>query len=139
MKKKEIKLANINNFKRKRTWRILKEVFNVLQIDRLQGKSQKYFREQENLRRCLKSDLEEKSKLKKRIHDLTLETKEKQLKIAEYENSNAIKSHTVELAEQKYLHESKQIEMLKQENKKLSKTIANLNKPNGIENDFNSI
>jgi hypothetical protein len=79
----------------------------------------------------LKSDLEEKSKLKKRIHDLIVESKEKQIKISEFEKSNVIKTHTVELAEQKCLHETRQIDILKQENKKLCQTIAKNKQPSG--------
>ena len=49
-------------------------------------------RERENLRVLLKSDLEEKMRLKQRIQILTLETKDKSMKISELEANLVMKS-----------------------------------------------
>ena len=49
-------------------------------------------RERENLRVLLKSDLEEKMRLKQRIQILTLETKDKSMKISELETNLVMKS-----------------------------------------------
>ena len=49
-------------------------------------------RERENLRVLLKSDLEEKMRLKQRIQILTLETKDKSMKISEPETNLVMKS-----------------------------------------------
>ena len=94
-------------------------------------KTQKFNREQENLRRCLKSDLEEKSKLKKRIQELTLEAKEKQLQISEFESNDVIKDETAKVEENKYNQDQLQIYTLLQENKKLANIIEKMKQPQG--------
>lgn len=83
LKKAEIHIIKLDSYETKKLIKIKKEIFNIFKLNMFQTKSIKYFREQENLRRCLKTDLEEKSKLKKRIQELVLETKDKQLKLTE--------------------------------------------------------
>jgi hypothetical protein len=81
MRADEHQADKIYAFYWKNTQKLKSRVFNELHFSAFKLKSHRYYREQENLRRCLKTDLEEKFILKKKIHELRLQDKEKQIKL----------------------------------------------------------
>lgn len=127
----EVHTAKVSSFVNKRLRKTKSSVTIAWKLHWLKMKTQKFNREQENLRRCLKSDLEEKSKLKKRIQELTLEAKEKQLQISEFESNDVIKDETAKVEENKYNQDQLQIYTLLQENKKLANIIEKMKQPQG--------
>ena len=131
VKRKQLQKERYEELESKKIKDIKLKVFTTLKITMLSSKSQKYYKEQENLRRCLKSDLEEKSKLKKRIQDLILESKEKQMRLAELEAAEEVKSKATKIVEHKYSQIHKQTTNLLEENKRLNELIINLKKYQG--------
>ena len=115
--KHKVHNLKLNNFKVKQIKTLMMNVFNAIRINWLSTRSKKYFKEQESLRRCLKEDLEEKAKLKRRINDLILEWKEKQMKLVEIEMTDSMKTQSSKILEMKCIEEFKSFEIIKNENK----------------------
>ena len=120
-KKESLQLSifrtKVENFYKKRTKWTLSNVFSGIRIHWLSSRSKKYFKEQESLRRWLKEDLEEKSKLKRRINELILECKDKQMKLSELEASGSIKEQSSMFLEKRYQEEFNSLATVNEENK----------------------
>jgi cell shape-determining protein MreC len=102
-------MSKVHNYTQLKIHNYKALVFHEFRLCTLKSKMLKDRREQENLRALLKSDLEEKFRLKEKIQNLTLESKDKSMQMSELEASALMKTQTMSLIEQKYTNEHKMV------------------------------